>query len=77
MNNNLRKIMGFYGFSNISLSKKAKVSRGTITDILNGSNPNKETMEKITKAIGNGLTVNDIFFAKDVILVVQNEKVIS
>lgn len=71
MKNNIAKIIGFYGMNIIELSEKSGLSRMTVTNVMNGSNTTKETMSKITTAIGHGLTVDDIFFAQNVILVVQ------
>lgn len=74
MENNISKIIGFYNITVVDLSKKSGLSRSTISNIINGGNATKDTMTKIADAIGHGLTVDDIFFAPNVILVVQNVK---
>lgn len=69
---NLRKIMGFYNINATSLAKETGLSRSTINNAMGEGDITKSTMEKVAKAVGNDLTVNDIFFAQDVKLVVHN-----
>ena len=74
MGNNLSKIIGFYNISVVELSRKSGLSRSTISNIINGGNATKDTMTKVATAIGHELSVEDIFFTPNVILVVQNVK---
>lgn len=69
--------MGYYNINATTLAKETGLSRSTIISAMEGGDITKSTMEKVTNAVGNNLTVNDIFFAQDVKLVVQDKQVVS
>lgn len=71
MANNVAVVRKYKGYSQIQLAKKAGISRQALIDIENNStaSPKLDTSQRLAKELG--VSIEQLFFAKDVHLGLQ------